>query len=241
MERLEERAMLSASAGIDHHEHEGLLGILSSHVQTETHYINGAPFEITWDAAPAATADTAQPLALAATGAALYGLGSIPVLHSNPGAAVSLFLDFDGHFEPVWGAYSNVTTPVYDFDGDRLTFSDAELANIQSVWNMVAEDFAPFNIDVTTVEPSVLAEGAPIANANGIALRVAIGGQATDWYGSGSGVGYINSFTNSDRQRRLRVCTGQHRSHWWERLCRMKPGMLSGCTTRARTMPMASS
>ena len=33
----------------------------------------------------------------------------------------------------------------------------------------MAEDFAPFNLDVTTVEPPVLAEGVPIDQANGVA------------------------------------------------------------------------
>ncbi len=126
----------------------------------------------------------------------LSGL-DIPVLHSNPVAPTTLFLDFNGHFEPNYGGYLNVTTPAYDFDGDRLTFSDAELASIQSSWNSVAEDFAPFNIDVTTVEPAVLAEGTPIANANGVALRVAIGGTSADWYsGNAGGFGILNSFTS---------------------------------------------
>ncbi|MEJ7591182.1 MAG: zinc-dependent metalloprotease family protein [Planctomycetaceae bacterium] len=133
-----------------------------------------------------------------ATSGPVYPLSSIPALHSNSGAAATLYLDFDGHFEATWGGYTNVTTPVYDFDGDRLSFSDAELANIQAIWFRVAEDYAPFNIDVTTVEPPVLAAGTPIADANGIALRIAIGGVSTDWYGPGiGGVAYINSFTNS--------------------------------------------
>ena len=107
----------------------------------------------------------------------LSPLDSIPVLNSNPGAPASLYLDFNGHFEPVWGSYTNITTPVYDIDGDPTTFSDAELANIRAVWETVAEDYAPFNINVTTVEPSVLAPGVPIAAANKVAMRVAIGAQ----------------------------------------------------------------
>ena len=97
------------------------------------------------------------------------------------------------------GSYSNVSTPVYDIDGDDATFSDAELQVIQSTWARVAEDFAPFNINVTTEEPAVLASGMPIAAANGIALRVAIGGSSMDWYGSVgvNGTGYVNDFTNS--------------------------------------------
>jgi hypothetical protein len=97
-------------------------------------------------------------------------------LHSNPGAKATLYLDFNGHFEPVYGAYTNVTNPAYDVDGDATTFSDHELDNIAEIWAAVAEDYAPFNIDVTTVEPAVLSPGAPIAKANKVAQRVAIGG-----------------------------------------------------------------
>ena len=62
----------------------------------------------------------------------------------------------------------------------------------------MAEDYAPFNIDVTTEQPPVLAPGVPIAQANGIALRVAIGGSSTDWYGgTWAGVAHPDSFTNA--------------------------------------------
>ncbi len=86
----------------------------------------------------------------------LSPLDSIPALNSNPGATASLYLDFDGHFQAVWSSYTNITTPAYDVDGDATTFSDEELANIQTIWETVAEDYSPFNINVTTLEPSVL-------------------------------------------------------------------------------------
>jgi hypothetical protein len=128
----------------------------------------------------------------------LSPLSSIPVLNSNPGASASIYLDFNGHSEPVWGSYTNAAMSVYDIDGDVTTFSDVELANIQAVWETVAEDYAPFNINVTTVEPSVLAPGVPIANANKIAMRVAIGAQVDDWFGSViSATAYRNSFIDS--------------------------------------------
>ena len=57
-----------------------------------------------------------------------------------------------------------------------------ELDNITSIWTRVSEDFVPFNIDVTTVQPAVLAEGVPIGDANGVAMRVSIGGDG-DWFG----------------------------------------------------------
>ena len=122
-------------------------------------------------------------------------LTSIPVLNSNPSATAAIYLDFNGHFDATWAA----TTPVFDSDGDRSTFSDNELAYITDVWKIVAEDYAPFNINVTTVEPAVLAPGVPGSAANGVALRVAIGGSASVIGQSSAVVGYaiFNSFTNS--------------------------------------------
>jgi hypothetical protein len=121
--------------------------------------------------------------------AALAPLTSIPALNSLAGAAASLYLDFNGHFDAVWGSYSNVTTPAFDQDGNATSFSDSELTTIRNVWAQVAEDFAPFKINVTTIEPASF--------ANGVSLRVAIGGNG-DWLGGGAGgVAYINSFTNS--------------------------------------------
>lgn len=119
--------------------------------------------------------------------AAVYPLSSIPNLHSRPGATAKFFLDFDGNFDPVWGAYSNITTPVYDRDGDAATFSDSELSTIQEIWQRVSEDFAPFNVDVTTQDPGNF--------SNNVGLRAAIGGNGS-WYGSAGGVAYINTFTN---------------------------------------------
>jgi len=127
-------------------------------------------------------------------------LTSIPVLNSNPAASAALYLDFNGHFEATWGTNSNITTPVFDRDGDYSTFSEDELAFMTDVWKVVAEDYAPFNINVTTVEPAVLAPGVPASQANGVALRVAIGGSASTSGISSAGslgVAYPNSFTSS--------------------------------------------
>src|SRR5437667_2184992 len=74
----------------------------------------------------------------------------VPQLSSRLGAAATIYLDFDGHFEAAWKSFSNVTTPAYDRDGDPTSFSASELSSINEVWTRVAEDFAPFNVNVTT-------------------------------------------------------------------------------------------
>jgi hypothetical protein len=110
-----------------------------------------------------------------------------PVLSSFAGAATSVYLDFDGHFESKWGSYGNISTPAYDQDGDQTTFSDGELNSIRSIWAQVAEDYAPFGINVTTVLPSSFTK----------ALRVSIGGNGAWTGGTYGGVAYVGSYTNT--------------------------------------------
>ena len=120
--------------------------------------------------------------------AATYPLTSIPPLSSLPGAAATLFLDFDGHLDSSWGSYRNVSTPAFDTDGNPSSFSDGELTAIRQIWQAVAEDYAPFNINVTTVQPASFADR--------VAQRVAIGGNGS-WLGDqAGGVSYVDSFTN---------------------------------------------
>lgn len=116
-------------------------------------------------------------------------LTSLPLLSSNPGATAKLFLDFDGHFEATWSFKTNVTTPAFDQDGNANDFSAGELASIQEIWARVSEDYAPFNIDVTTIDPGFVADR--------VVAVVAIGGSYTDWYGSGAGgVAFVGGFAN---------------------------------------------
>ena len=117
-------------------------------------------------------------------------VASVPVLSSNPTAAAKLFLDFDGNYEATWGTWSNVSTPAYDTDGNAASFSSGEQAAMYEIWARVAEDYAPFNIDVTTIDPLV--------RTNRVVAAIAIGGSSSDWYGSSAGgVAYVGGFYNS--------------------------------------------
>ena len=82
-------------------------------------------------------------------------------LHSKPGATNVVYLDFNGHTisNTAWNSSYGVTSWVarpYDMDGAPTTFNAAELANIASIWRRIAEDYAPFNVDITTQEPTTL-------------------------------------------------------------------------------------
>jgi hypothetical protein len=117
------------------------------------------------------------------------GPSGIPQLSSLPGARASLWLNFGGDFTAQWGGYSNITTPAYDIDGDPNTFSSQEIANMNKIWQYVAEDYAPFNINVTTIKPA--------AFGNGITQQVDIGGNGAWTGGNYGGISYIGGFTNS--------------------------------------------
>jgi PKD repeat protein len=83
-------------------------------------------------------------------------------LHSLPGAKHTIYLDFDGHTTvgTTWNsAYGvlEIVSPPYDIDGDPSSFSATEIERIQQAWQIVAEDYAPFNVNVTTQDPGAAA------------------------------------------------------------------------------------
>jgi hypothetical protein len=105
-------------------------------------------------------------------------------LNSYPTATSVIFLDFDGH--DVSGTMWNVNGP---FTCNSSGLSDAA---ITEVFDRVAEDYRPFNINVTTNETKY--NSAPYNKR----MRVVIT-TSNEWYGTGAGgVAYVNSFTWGD-------------------------------------------
>jgi PKD repeat protein len=86
------------------------------------------------------------------------------LLHSRPGAKRTIYLNFKGATltGTVWNDGSgNITALPYDLDGLPYSFNTTELQRIQYIWQRVAEDYAVFDVDVTTeaVAPELLARG----------------------------------------------------------------------------------
>lgn len=98
--------------------------------------------------------------AATASGSALP-IGSTPVfadafkLHSKPGAKKTIYLDFDGYtaINTAWSA-TTIQAPAFDLDANPAVFNDAERKAIISVWGRVAEDYIPFDVDITTEQPA---------------------------------------------------------------------------------------
>ena len=91
------------------------------------------------------------------------------LLNSLPGSNRTIYLDFTGHslVGTIWQDrnqdnipdYTNeqMQMPAYDVDGNTATFSDLELRNIIDAWSAIAEDYAPFGVNVTTQDPGLAA------------------------------------------------------------------------------------
>lgn len=89
---------------------------------------------------------------------ALMDLGWTFQLHSSPTSSKVIYLDFNGH-TTTGTSWNNTSigasfySPAYDIDGKPASFSNEELSRIQQIWQRVAADFAPFDVDVTTQAP----------------------------------------------------------------------------------------
>ena len=122
-----------------------------------------------------------------------------PVLANLPGAPATLYLDFDGHASSTdaWATrFGSYDMPAYDFDGDPA-YSPGERAAMHTIWRVVAEDFALFNLNVTTVEPPAFRDK--------VAFRMVIGGEDADLGKDGS---LGTAFTNSWRAYGVRYKAG---------------------------------
>jgi hypothetical protein len=115
----------------------------------------------------------------------LYTEAQMPVLNSYPAAHATIFLDFDGH--TVDGTSWNWTgTPIV------CAASGLNSTQITHVFNRVAEDYRPFNINITTDSTKFLS--APVDKRMRVILTTTSG-----WYGNtAGGVAFIGSFTSGD-------------------------------------------
>ena len=126
-----------------------------------------------------------------------------PQLSSLSGAPATLYLDFLGYSDPGGSDWNNATgnagggSPFtiapYRFAGNSGPLTPGEQLAMQNIWEVVSEDYSPFDINVTTVDPGLSAFVA------GKAMRVVFGGDQSDLpndnLGTGTvGVGLENSF-----------------------------------------------
>ena len=126
-------------------------------------------------------------------------------LHSKPGSNRVIYLDFDGHTitGTAWntnGKPATVNITPYDTDGNPDNWSTAEQDVVREVWARVSEDYAPFDVDVTTQAPPESAITRSNASDQQYGTRVVI--DPTAWYQSGCGCGgvaYVGVYNNSSQ------------------------------------------
>jgi hypothetical protein len=108
----------------------------------------------------------------------------VPVLSSYPAAPAVIFLDFDGH---------TVAGTTWNFSGSPIVCGGSGLtdAQITEVFNRVAEDYRPFNLNITTDSTKFLA--APANKRMRVIVTV-----SSSWYGSAGGVAFTGSFLWGD-------------------------------------------
>lgn len=114
---------------------------------------------------------------------ALTSKAQVPVLNSYPSANAVIFLDFDG--QTVDNTSWNYAGPIV------CNPSNLDNVKITSVFNRVAEDYRPFNINVTTDSTRFFA-ASPFTR-----MRIIIT-TSWEWYGAAGGVSMVGSFTWGD-------------------------------------------
>ncbi|MBI5018501.1 MAG: PKD domain-containing protein [Deltaproteobacteria bacterium] len=131
--------------------------------------------------------------------AATYPFEQTFLLHSRPSATKLIYLDFDGHVlsGTAWNASFNggqtITCPPFDFEGGPGVFTDNEKARIQHIWKRVAEDFAPFEVDVTTEDPGGAALTRSSTADSSYGIRVLIN-PISSYIGPYGGMAYVGVF-----------------------------------------------
>ncbi|MGN1325906.1 MAG: choice-of-anchor Q domain-containing protein [Candidatus Spyradenecus sp.] len=124
---------------------------------------------------------------------------AVPAYHSRPGATRCVYLDFTGYVEDaaalVAAAHAGLSDPAMTYIatapfayagrfGDRSKVYPTASA-IYDIWRMVAEDFAAFDVDVTTEAPEYAALVKQSAEDEAYGKRVVIGyaqGTSSPWY-----------------------------------------------------------
>ena len=109
----------------------------------------------------------------------LSASAQVPSMSSLPSASAVIYLDFDGH--TVEGTSWNGDGPIV------CSGSNLSTTQINEIFNRVAEDYRPFNINITT-------DSAKFASAPSTKRMRVILTTSSSWYGSAGGVSFNNSF-----------------------------------------------
>ena len=141
--------------------------------------------------------DESEPPQVAAAALPVSPFPASLIFHSKPGAANVLFIEFSGTniSGTEWNTSlgrTNIPTLPFSTDSDYTTFSDSEQASIKRIWQRMAEDFAPFDIDITTERPAAFNNRTAVA----LITRNTDADGAANPSSSAGGVAYVNVFNS---------------------------------------------
>lgn len=157
-------------------------------------------------AAGAATGGQAEQVGAAQAGATTDPgpLSSALMLESKPGATKTIYLDFNGGTVSGtgWNAYSTpsgapiIAAPYSITPPADTSFTDAELTQIQQAWQVVAEDYAPFDVNVSTKPPApgAIDRSGPADLTYGTRVLITDAGPIC----SCGGVAYVDTFSETN-------------------------------------------
>ena len=151
--------------------------------------------------------------AVVAADAPVTALADTFSLSSRPSATRTVYLDFNGQTVTgtAWNSTygSTITAAPFSLSAPAdTTYTAAELTQIQTAWAMVAEDYAPFDVNVTTQDPgdAALLRTSSSDTAYGVRVIVTSGGPI-DTTCSCAGVAYVGAFGEVS-------ATGAHQPVW---------------------------
>ena len=122
-------------------------------------------------------------------------------LHSNPSSTFTIYLDFDGAITEGtnWNNGTGIPTLIdiaYDRNSNPGVFNNSELNQIREIWRLVAEDYAPFDVNVTTEDPGTEALKRTGADVE-YGIRSIHTSNTNRVCGGCGGVAYIGSFNST--------------------------------------------
>ena len=129
--------------------------------------------------------------------------GEAFTLHSRPAASRKILLDFDGQFvnTPLWNGGQPIDAAAYSRGSDQSneSFSAVDLAEIATIWRRVSEDFAAWDVDVTTEDPGAAGLARNGTGDSTYGVRVVIT-PSYEWYSSNryGGTAYLRTFDRSE-------------------------------------------
>ena len=120
-------------------------------------------------------------------------------LHSKPESNRVIYLEFTGFVTSgtAWASGATINSPAFTLDADTTNFSNTEMDVIQNVWERVAEDYAPFNVDVTTEDPGEAAMTRSSSSDQNYGSRALITTHDSRLCSSCGGVAYVGVFDST--------------------------------------------